>query len=54
MAEFYNMNAGHEHLIMCIAIDFYKERIATCSIDKHIKVSRYSNGLYTFKEIAVY
>ena len=33
-----NIPKAHDHLVLDIAYDFYGERMATCSLDKKIKV----------------
>lgn len=40
----YTVNAGHDDAVTCIAFDLHAKRAATCSLDYHVKVNRFSGG----------
>lgn len=48
MVEAHSINAEHKDLIHDVAFDYYGERMATCSTDQFVKVSRSVDGLYYY------
>lgn len=48
MVEAHSINAEHKDLIHDVAFDYYGERMATCSTDQFVKVSRSADDLYYY------